>query len=77
MWQGRKDAAAILAQTVTPPPKKSRLELSTSRLAFLQLLIEQSIRQVEASLAEDEYEIWKRQPALAEEDRLSLNPLLY
>ncbi|KAG9383702.1 Dimer-Tnp-hAT domain containing protein [Pyrenophora tritici-repentis] len=31
----------------------------------------------QASLAEDEYEIWKRQPALAEEDWLSLNPLLY
>jgi hypothetical protein len=48
-----------------------------SRSAFLQSSIEQSIRQVEASLAEDKYEIWKRQPALAEEDRLSLNPLLY
>ena len=77
MWQGRKDAAAIPAQTVTPPRKKSRLGLSTSRSAFLQSSIEQSIRQVEASLAEDEYEIWKRQPALAEEDWLSLNPLLY
>ena len=39
--------------------------------------IKQIIRQVEASLAEDECEIWKRQPALAEEDWLSLNPLLY
>jgi hypothetical protein len=77
MWLGRKDAAAIPAQTVTPPRKKSWLGLSTSRSAFLQSSIEQSIRQVEASLAEDEYEIWKRQPALAEEDRLSLNPLLY
>jgi hypothetical protein len=77
MWQGRKDAAAIPAQIVTPPRKKSRLGLSTSRSAFLQSSIEQSIRQVEASLAEDEYEIWKRQPALAEEDWLSLNPLLY
>jgi hypothetical protein len=51
--------------------------LSTSRSAFLQSSIDQSIRQVEASLTEDEYKIWKRQPALAEEDRLSLNPLLY
>ncbi|KAG9378457.1 Dimer Tnp hAT domain containing protein [Pyrenophora tritici-repentis] len=45
--------------------------------SFLQSSIEQSTRQLEASLAEDEYEIWKRQPALAEEDWLSLNPLLY
>ncbi|KAG9381621.1 Dimer-Tnp-hAT domain containing protein [Pyrenophora tritici-repentis] len=51
--------------------------ISTSRSAFLQSSIEQSTRQLEASLAEDEYEIWKRQPALAEEDWLSLNPLLY
>ena len=51
--------------------------MSTSRLTFLQSSIKQSIRQVDASLAEDEYEIWKRQPALAEEDWLSLNPLLY
>ena len=77
MWQGRKDAAAIPAQVVVPPRKKSRLGLSTSRSAFLQSSIEQSIQQVKASLAEDEYEIWKRQPALAEEDRLSLHPLLY
>jgi hypothetical protein len=77
MWQGRKDASAILAQTVMPPRKKYRLGLSTSRSAFLQSSIKQSIQQVEASLAEDEYKIWKRQPALAEEDWLSLNPLLY
>jgi hypothetical protein len=62
---------------VTPPRKKSQLGLSTSRSAFLQLSIEQSIQQVKASLAGDEYEIWKRQPALAEEDWLSLHPLLY
>jgi hypothetical protein len=51
IWQGRKDAAAIPAYTVTPPRKKARLGLSTLRSAFLQSLIEQSIRQVEASLA--------------------------
>ncbi|KAF2848328.1 MFS general substrate transporter [Plenodomus tracheiphilus IPT5] len=77
MWQGRKDAAAIPARTVTPPRKKPQLGLSTSRSAFLQLSIKHSIQQVEASLAEDEYKIWKQQPALAEEDWLSLNPLLY
>ncbi|KAI1544562.1 Dimer-Tnp-hAT domain containing protein, partial [Pyrenophora tritici-repentis] len=77
MWQGRKDSAATSAHTVTPPRKKPRLGISTSRSAFLQSSIEQSTRQLEASLAEDEYEIWKRQPALAEEDWLSLNPLLY
>ncbi|KAG9382223.1 hypothetical protein A1F94_007877 [Pyrenophora tritici-repentis] len=76
MWQGRKDSAATSAHTVTPP-RKPRLGISTSRSAFLQSSIEQSTRQLEASLAEDEYEIWKRQPALAEEDWLSLNPLLY
>ncbi|KAI1512328.1 Dimer-Tnp-hAT dimerization containing protein [Pyrenophora tritici-repentis] len=74
---GRKDSAATSAHTVTPPRKKPRLGISTSRSAFLQSSIEQSTRQLEASLAEDEYEIWKRQPALAEEDWLSLNPLLY
>ncbi|KAF7441880.1 Dimer-Tnp-hAT domain containing protein [Pyrenophora tritici-repentis] len=77
MWQGRKDSAATSAHTVTPPRKKPRLGISTSRSAFLQSSIEQSTRQLEASLAEDEYKIWKRQPALAEEDWLSLNPLLY
>ncbi|KAG9387832.1 Dimer-Tnp-hAT domain containing protein [Pyrenophora tritici-repentis] len=63
MWQGRKDSAATSAHTVTPPRKKPRLGISTSRSAFLQSSIEQSTRQLEASLAEDEYEIWKRQPA--------------
>ncbi|KAF2022577.1 hypothetical protein EK21DRAFT_13365, partial [Setomelanomma holmii] len=61
--QEQKDAAAIAAHTVSPPRKKPRLGLSTSRSAFLQSSIEHNIRQVEASLAEDEYEIWKRQPA--------------
>ncbi|KAG9376877.1 Dimer-Tnp-hAT domain containing protein [Pyrenophora tritici-repentis] len=60
---GRKDSAATSAHTVTPPRKKPRLGISTSRSAFLQSSIEQSTRQLEASLAEDEYEIWKRQPA--------------
>jgi hypothetical protein len=32
---------------------------------------------VEANLKEDEYEIWKRQSALAEDDKMALNPLLY
>lgn len=56
------------------PRKRLRLRLSTWRSALLRSSIEQSIRQ--ASLAEDEFEIWKWQPALAE-DGLSLDPPLY
>ncbi|KAF7574089.1 hypothetical protein PtrM4_057120 [Pyrenophora tritici-repentis] len=77
MWQERSNAAVDVADAVTPPQKKPRLGLSSSRSAFLQSSIETNLRQVEAGLREDEYEIWRRQPALAEEDRLSLNPLLY
>ncbi|KAK1914258.1 hypothetical protein P3342_007504 [Pyrenophora teres f. teres] len=77
MWQERSNAAVDVADAITPPQKKPRLGLSASRSAFLQSSIETNLRQVEASLKEDEYEIWRRQPALAEEDRLSLNPLLY
>ncbi|KAH8714038.1 hypothetical protein GQ44DRAFT_567819, partial [Phaeosphaeriaceae sp. PMI808] len=64
MWQERKDAAVVAAgEAATPPLKKPRLGLSASRSAFLQSSIEQTIRQVEANLKEDEYEIWKRQSA--------------
>ncbi|CAE7020113.1 hypothetical protein PTTW11_03010 [Pyrenophora teres f. teres] len=77
MWQERSNAAVDVADAITPPQKKPRLGLLASRSAFLQSSIETNLRQVEASLKEDEYEIWRRQPALAEEDRLSLNPLLY
>lgn len=62
MWQERR----------TP-----RLGLSASRSAFLQSSIEQTIRQVEANLKEYEYEIRKWQSALAEDDKMALNPLLY
>jgi hypothetical protein len=77
MWQERSNAAVNVADVVTLPQKKPRLGLSGSRSAFLQSSIETKLRQVEASLKEDEHEIWKRQPALAEENRLWLNPLLY
>jgi hypothetical protein len=77
MWRERSNAAVNVADVVTPPQKKPRLRLSGSRSAFLQSSIETNLLQVEASLKEDEYEIWKRQLALAEEDPLSLNPLLY
>jgi hypothetical protein len=77
MWQERSNAAVDVANAVTPPQKKPQLRLSASRSAFLQSSIETNLRQVEASLKEDKYKIWRRQPALAEEDRLSLNPLLY
>jgi hypothetical protein len=77
MWQERSDAAVSVADVVTLPQKKPLLRLLGSRSAFLQSSIKTNLRQVEASLKEGEYEIWKRQPALAEEDRLSFNPLLY
>lgn len=77
MWQERSNAAVDVADAVTPPQKKPRLGLSASPSAFLQSSIETNLRQVEASWKGDEYEIWRRQPAVAEEDRLSLNPLLY
>jgi hypothetical protein len=74
---GAEQRCVNVANAVMPPQEKPRLRLSALQSDFLQSSIETNLRQVEASLKEDEYEIWKRQPALAEEDWLSLNPLLY
>ncbi|CAE7205171.1 hypothetical protein PTTW11_09252 [Pyrenophora teres f. teres] len=57
MWQERSNAAVDVADAITPPQKKPRLGLSASRSAFLQSSIKTNLRQVEASLKEDEYEI--------------------
>ncbi|KAI2485539.1 hypothetical protein Ptr902_04479 [Pyrenophora tritici-repentis] len=57
MWQERSNAAVDVADAVTPPQKKPRLGLLSSRSAFLQSSTETNLRQVEAGLREDEYEI--------------------
>lgn len=77
MWQERKEAAIVAGSAATTPPlKKPRVGLSASRSAFLQSSMELAMKQVEASL-EDEYEVWKRQPVLEEDDPLALNPVQY
>ncbi|KAG9376557.1 hypothetical protein A1F94_013104 [Pyrenophora tritici-repentis] len=50
MWQEWNNAAVDVADAVTPPQKKPRLGLSSSRSAFLQSSIETNLRQVEAGL---------------------------
>jgi hypothetical protein len=42
----------------------------------LQSLIELATKQLEA-IRDDEFEVWRRQPILSEEDPLSLNPVKY
>lgn len=77
MWQARKDAAVVAAGAPTTPPlKKPRVGLSASRSAFLQSSIELATKQLEA-IRDDEFEVWRRQPILSEEDPLSLNPVRY
>jgi hypothetical protein len=77
MWQDRKNAAVVEAGvTTTPPLKKPRVGLSSSRSAFLQSSMELAMKQVEASL-EDEYEVWRRQPVLDEDDPLAVDPIQY
>jgi hypothetical protein len=47
-----------------------------SRSAYLESQLDAVTKQVEESLG-DEYEQWKRVPAIAEDDPKSYNPLLY
>jgi hypothetical protein len=68
---------AIAASTPLPLAKRSRAGLSASRLAFLQLLIELAVQQVEHDLKEDEYKVWKRQPTLLEDYQLAIDPICY
>jgi hypothetical protein len=77
MWQDRKNAAVFAAGAATTPPlKKPRVGLSSSRSAFLQSSMKLAMKQVEASL-EDEYEVWRRQPVLDEDDPLAVDPIQY
>ena len=77
MWKDRKDAAVVAEGAVAArPSKKPRVGLSASRSAFLQSSMDAAMKQVEANL-EDEYEVWKRQPTLDEDDPLALNPVQY
>jgi hypothetical protein len=57
MWQDQKDKAAIAASTPSPPAKRSRARLLASWSAFLQLLIELAVQQVEHDLKEDKYKV--------------------
>jgi hypothetical protein len=77
MWKDRKDAAVVAEGAVAARPfKKPRVGLSASRSAFLQSSMDAAMKQVEANL-EDEYEVWRRQPTLDEDDPLALNPVQY
>ena len=73
----RKDAAIIAKGAITARlSKKLRISLLVLRLAFLQSLIDATIKQVEINL-KDKYEVQKRQPTLDEDDPLALNPVQY
>ena len=50
--------------------------LTASRSAFLKLQLDAAVKQVEEHLG-DEYERWKRVPAIAEDNLIALNPLKY
>jgi hypothetical protein len=76
MWQARKDAAVVAARAPTTPLKNPRVSLLASQSAFLQSSIELATKQLEA-IRDDEFEVWRRQPILSEEDPLSLNPVKY
>jgi hypothetical protein len=75
MWKDLKDADVVIqGATAARPPKKLRIGLSASRSAFLQSSMDAAMKRVEANL-EDEYEVWKRQLTLDEDDPLALNPV--
>ena len=78
MWKERKDAAIASASgfEVERPAKKQRVGSTTSRSAFLKSQMEAAMTQVKDNLS-DEYELWKREPTLEEDDPLSLNPIKY
>jgi hypothetical protein len=54
-----------------------RVELLAPQSAFLQLSMEQAIKQVEINLREDKYKVWKSHPTLAEDNPLALDPIQY
>ena len=79
MWKGYKDAAGSATSDGDErrPTKKPRVAGPTaSRSAFLKLQLDAAVKQVEEHLG-DEYEQWKRLPAIAEDDPMAYNPLKY
>jgi hypothetical protein len=81
LWKTYKDSRSTQACGASSdderPSKKQRVAGPTeSRSAFLKLQLEAADKHEQESLG-DEYEQWKRVPAIAEDDPRSLNPLLY
>jgi hypothetical protein len=81
LWKTYKDSKSAPASSASSdderPSKKPRMAGPTeSRSAFLKLQLEATDKHEQESLG-DEYEQWKRSPALAEDDPKSYNPLLY
>jgi hypothetical protein len=61
----------------TAKVKRPRVaELTASRSAFLKSQLEAAVKRVEEHLS-DEYEQWRRLPAIKEDDPIALNPLKY
>lgn len=81
MWKGFQEATVVGSATSDSdkrrPAKRVRVVGPTaSRSAFLKLQLDAAAKQVEEHLG-DEYERWKRVPAIAEDDPMALNPLKY
>lgn len=81
LWKSYRDRAAAkasdgLSQETQRPPKRQRVGPSASRAAFLEHSMKATMKGVEQKI-DDEYEIWKRQPVLDEDDKLSKNPIQY
>lgn len=81
LWKTYKDSRSAQAcgrsSDDERPSKKLRVAgLTESRSAFLKSQLEAADKHEQESLS-DEYEQWKRVPAIAEDDPKSYNPLLY
>jgi len=81
MWKGFQEATVVSSATSDSDERRSAkrvrvVGLTASRSAFLKLQLDAAVKQVEEHLG-DEYERWKRVPAIAEDDPMALNPLKY
>jgi hypothetical protein len=80
LWKTYKDATTVgnaSSDEEQRPAKKPRVAGPTeSRSAYLKSQLDAVVKQVAESRG-DEYEQWKRVPAIAEDDPMAYNPLKY
>ena len=82
LWRSHKDKIAAKAagqrspSSVIRPVKRQKISPASGRAEFLRSSIKAAQKEVEQTL-DDEYEAWKRQPPLQEENALAKQPIKY